>query len=120
MVPCWELNRTRTQKGKRTPEQTIRETQYLEQTQAKPQKPERVANSRGRPRDRQPGRQKGSSTHSSRTTATSREPTTQSRRDLRTQTSARAQSRTLERAMTLPYIPESQSPNQQGAEQATS
>ena len=82
--------------------------------------PDITTNRRGRPRGRQPYCKKGSSTSSSRDTATSRGPVTRARRGLRNRTSTRDLLKTLEQAMTLPDIPKSQSSNPQHVEQATS
>ena len=73
----------------------------------------RIANSRGRPRGRPQGRRRGSVTSSSQALKRTSRPYTRSRGRVR----IRAQSRTLERAMTLPNIAESTSPEQQQAEQ---
>ena len=75
----------------------------------------RTATKRGRPRGRPPGRRRGSTTSSSRALTRARRPYTRSRGRVRT----RAQSQTLERAMTLPNIAESISPEQREAEQPT-
>ena len=75
----------------------------------------RTATRRGRPRDRPPGRRRGSTTPSSRTLTRAHRPYTQARGRVR----ARAQSQVLERAMTLPNIAESISPEQREAEQPT-
>ena len=68
----------------------------------------RTASRRGRP----PNRRRGSANPSSRTLASTHRPYTRSRGRLRT----RAQSQTLERAMTLPNIAESLSSEQPEAE----
>ena len=75
----------------------------------------RTATRRGRPRGRPPGRRRGSTTSSSRTLARAHRLYTRARGRVR----ARAQSQTLERAMTLPNIAESISPEQREAEQPT-
>ena len=75
----------------------------------------RTATKRGRPRGRPPGRRRGSTTSSSRALTRAHGPYTRSRGRVRT----RAQSQTLERAMTLPNIAESISPEQREAEQPT-
>ena len=72
----------------------------------------RTANRRGRSRGRPPGRRKRSVTSSSQALTRTNRPYTRSRGRVRT----RAQSRTLERAMTLPNIAESISPEQREAE----
>ena len=74
----------------------------------------RIANRRGRPRGRPQGRRRGSATSSSQALTRTSRPYTRSRGRVRT----RAQSRTLERAMTLPNIAESTSPEQRQAEQS--
>ena len=76
---------------------------------------ERTATKRGRPRGRPPGRRRGSTTSSSRALTRAHRPYTRSRGRVRT----RAQSQTLERALTLPNIAESISPEQREAEQPT-
>ena len=73
----------------------------------------RIANRRGRPRGRPQGRRRGSVTSSSQALTRTSRPCTRSRGRVR----IRAQSRTLERAMTLPNIAESTSPEQRQAEQ---
>ena len=75
----------------------------------------RTATRRGRPRGRPPGRRRGSTTSSSRTLTRAHRPYTRARGRVR----ARTQSQTLERAMTLPNIAESISPEQREAEQPT-
>ena len=75
----------------------------------------RTATKRGRPRGRPPGRRRGSTTSSSRALTRAHRPYTRSRGRVRT----RAQSQTLERAMTLPNIAESISQEQREAEQPT-
>ena len=75
----------------------------------------RTATRRGRPRGRPPGRRRGSTTPSSRTLTRAHRPYTRARGRVR----AGAQSQTLERAMTLPNIAESISPEQREAEQPT-
>ena len=75
----------------------------------------RTATKRSRPRGRPPGRRRGSTTSSSRALTRAHRPYTRSRGRVRT----RAQSQTLERAMTLPNIAESISPEQREAEQPT-
>ena len=69
-----------------------------------------TANRRGRPRGRPPGRGRPRAIPSSKTTTSSRTQTTRSRRGPRTRVSTRAPPRILDRAMTLPEIPETQSP----------
>ena len=73
----------------------------------------RIANRRGRPRGRPQGRRRGKVTSSSQALTRTSRPYTRSRGRVR----IRAQSRTLERAMTLPNIAESTSPEQRQAEQ---
>ena len=75
----------------------------------------RTASRRGRPRGRPSNRRRGSANSSSRALASTHRPYTRSRGRLRT----RAQSQTLERAMTLPNIAESLSSEQSEAEQTT-
>ena len=75
----------------------------------------RTATKRDRPRGRPPGRRRGSTTSSSRALTRAHRPYTRSRGRVRT----RAQSQTLERALTLPNIAESISPEQREAEQPT-
>ena len=75
----------------------------------------RTASSRGRPRGRPPGRRRGSTTSSSRALTRPNRPCTRSRGRART----RAQSQTLERAMPLPIIAESMSPEQREAQPPT-
>ena len=75
----------------------------------------RTATKRGRPRGRPPGRRRESTTSSSRALTRAHRPYTRSRGRVRT----RAQSQTLERAMTLSNIAESISPEQREAEQPT-
>ena len=70
---------------------------------------DRTASGRGRPRGRLPGLRRGSTTSSSRITSRANRSYTRPRGRVRT----RARSRTLERAMTLPNIPRSMSPDQQ-------
>ena len=65
--------------------------------------PRSTSNRRGQPRGR-PSRKRRNSTSSSRTTVSSRGPTTRSRSGRRFRARARAPSRTLERALTLPNI----------------
>ena len=69
-----------------------------------------TTNRRGRPRGRPPGRERPRAIPSSKTTTSSRTQTTRSRRGPRTRVSTRAPPRILDRAMTLPEIPETQSP----------
>ena len=69
-----------------------------------------TTNCRGRPRGRPPGRGRPRAIPSSKTTTSSRTQTTRSRRGPRTRVSNRAPPRILDRAMTLPEIPETQSP----------
>ena len=75
-----------------------------------PNPPPTTTTRRGRPRGRPPARRNQLPTSSSRTTTSSRKPTTRPRRGLRTRFSSRTAPRTLDRAMTLPQIPESSSP----------
>ena len=79
---------------------------------ANPNPPPTTTTRRGRPRGRPPGRRNQLPTSSSRTTTSSRKPTTRPRRGPRTRFSSRTAPRTLDRAMTLPQIPESSSPAQ--------
>ena len=67
-------------------------------------------NRRGRPRGRPPGRGRPRAIPSGRTTTSSRTQTTRSRSGPRTRVSTRAPPRKLDRAMTLPEVPESQQP----------
>ena len=67
-------------------------------------------NHRGRPRGRPPGRRGSRNTSSNKTTASSRGQATRPTRDPRTRVRTCPSPRTLDRAMTLPEIPESQSP----------
>ena len=69
-----------------------------------------TTNRRGRPRGRPPGRGRPRAIPSSKTTTSSRTQITRSRRGPRTRVSTRAPPRKLDRAMTLPEIPETQSP----------
>ena len=69
-----------------------------------------TTNRRGRPRGRPPGRGRPCAIPSSKTTTSSRTQTTRSGRGPRTRVSTRAPPRILDRAMTLPEIPETQSP----------
>ena len=73
----------------------------------------KTTSGRGRQRGRPPGRRTGSTTSSSRALTRMKRPYTRSRGRIRTG----AQSRTLERAMTLPNIAESMSPEQRETEQ---
>ena len=73
----------------------------------------KTTSGRGRQRSRPPGRRTGSTTSSSRALTRMKRPYTRSRGRIRTG----AQSRTLERAMTLPNIAESMSPEQRETEQ---
>ena len=75
----------------------------------------KIVSRRGRPRGRPPNRRRGSANSSSRALASTHRPYTRSRGRLR----IRAQSQTLERAMTLPNIAESLSSEQPEAEQTT-
>ena len=68
-----------------------------------------TSNRRGRQRSRPPNRRRE---HTSRTTASSKEPITLPRRSPTTRVSTRAPLRTLDRAMTLHKIPENHSPDQ--------
>ena len=70
--------------------------------------PGRTASRRGRPRGRLLGRRRGSTTSSSRALTRPNRPYTRSRG----RTETRVQSQTLERAMTLPDIAESRSPEE--------
>ena len=79
---------------------------------ANPNPPPTTTTRRGRPRGRPPARRNQLPTSSSRTTTSSRKPTTRPRRGPRTRFSSRTAPRTLDRAMTLPQIPESSSPAQ--------
>ena len=69
-----------------------------------------TTNRRGRPRGRPPGRGRPRAMPSSKTTTSSRTQTTRPRRGPKTRVSTRAPPRILDRAMTLPEIPETQSP----------
>ena len=69
-----------------------------------------TTNRRERPRGRPPGRGRPRAIPSSKTTTSSQTQTTRSRRGPRTRVSTRATPRILDRAMTLPEIPETQSP----------
>ena len=69
-----------------------------------------ATNRRGRPRGRPPGRGRPRTIPSSKTTTSSRTQTTRSSKGPRTRVSTRAPPRILDRAMTLPEIPETQSP----------
>ena len=69
-----------------------------------------TTNRRGQPRGRPPGRGKPRAIPSTRTTTSSRTQTARSRRGPRARMSTRAPPRKLDRAMTLPEIPESQQP----------
>ena len=73
----------------------------------------KTTSGRGRPRGRPPGRRTASTTSSSRALTRMKRPYTRSRGRIR----SRARSRTLERAMTLPDIAESMSPEQRGTKQ---
>ena len=66
-----------------------------------------TTNRRGRPRGRPPGRRNQLPKSSSGTTTSSRRPTTRHKRGPRTRFSSMTAPRTLDRAMTLPQIPES-------------
>ena len=79
---------------------------------ANPNPPPTTTTRRGRPRGRPPARRNQLPVSSSRTTTSSRKPTTWPRRGPRTRFSSRTAPRTLDRAMTLPQIPESSSPAQ--------
>ena len=79
---------------------------------ANPNPPPTTTTRRGRPRGRPPARRNQLPTSSSKTTTSSRKPTTRHRRGPRTRFSSRTAPRTLDRAMTLPHIPESSSPAQ--------
>ena len=68
-----------------------------------------TTNRRGRPRGRPPGRGRPRAMPSSKTTTSSRTQTTRPRRGPKTRVSTRAPPRILDRAMTLPEIPETQS-----------
>ena len=78
-------------------------------------KPGRTASRRGRPRGRPLGRRRGSTTSSSRALTQQNRPYTRSRG----RTETRIQSQTLERAMTLPDIAESRSPEEREAQPPT-
>ena len=80
--------------------------QNLDQYSAQPS----IVNHRGRPQGRPPGRRGSRTTPSNKTTALSRGEATRPRRGPRTRVSTRPPPRTLGRSMTLPEIPESQSP----------
>ena len=71
-----------------------------------------TTNRRGRPRGRPPGRGRPRAMPSSKTTTSSRTQTTRPRRGPKTRVSTRAPPRILDRAMTLPEIPETQSPTE--------
>ena len=90
---------------------TDREDQASSQNLETLPTPGRTASGRGRP----PGCRRGSTT-SSRSLTRANRPTTLSRGRMRT----RVRSRTLERAMTSPNIPDSMSPDQQCAGQTSS
>ena len=77
--------------------------------------PGRTASRRGRPRSRPPGCRRGSTASSSRALTRPNRPCTRSRG----RTETRAQSQTLERAMTLPNIAESMSPEEREAQPPT-
>ena len=77
---------------------------------ANPNPPPTTTTRRGRPRGRPPACRNQLPTSSSKTTTSSRKPTTRHRRGPRTRFSSRTAPRTLDRAMTLPHIPESSSP----------
>ena len=77
--------------------------------------PGRTASRRGRPRGRPLGRGRGSTTSSSRALTRPNRPYTRSRG----RTETRVQSQTLERAMTLPNIAESRSPEEREAQPPT-
>ena len=94
-------------------EGTDREIQEPKQSMEALPPSRRIANKRGRPRGRPQGRRRGSVTSSSQALTRTSRPYTRSRGRVR----IRAQSRTLERAMTLPNIAESTSPEQRQAEQ---
>ena len=74
--------------------------------------PPTTTNRRGRPRGRPPGRRNLLPKSSSGTTTSSRRPTTRPKRGPRTRFSSRTAPRTLDRAMTLPQIPESSTSTQ--------
>ena len=74
--------------------------------------PPTTTNRRGRPRGRLPGRRNQLPKSSSGTTTSFRRPTTRHKRGPRTRFSSRTTPRTLDRAMTLPQIPESSTPTQ--------
>ena len=78
--------------------------------------PGRTASRRGRPRGRPLGRRRRNTTSSSRALTRPNRPCTRSRG----RTETRAQSETLERAMTLPNIAESMSPEEREAQLPTS
>ena len=85
-------------------EEINEENQTPDTNPAQPPTPDRVTPTSGRPRCQLPGCKRGNSTSPSKTTATSRGPPARLRRGPRTGASPRAQSRTLERPMTLPNI----------------
>ena len=111
--------------GSMTGLQTIEEPEPQERTDREIPEPRhsmeaspssgRTVSRRGRPRGRPPNRRRGSANSSSRALASTHRPYTRSRGRLR----IRAQSQTLERAMTLPNIAESLSSEQPEAEQTT-
>ena len=74
--------------------------------------PPTTTNRRGRPRGGPPGRRNQLPKSSSGTTTSSRRSTTRHIRGPRTRFSSRTAPRTLDRAMTLPQIPESSTPTQ--------
>ena len=77
--------------------------------------PGRTASRRRKPRGRPPGRRRGSTTSSSRALTRPNRPCTRSRG----RTETRVQSQTLERAMTLPDIAESISPEEREVQPTT-
>ena len=93
-----------------TQERTDREDQAPGQNLATPPTTDRTTRQRDRPRGRPPGRRRGSTTSNRATTRATRS-NARSQRGSRNRVRTRAQSRTLERAMTLPNIPESMSLN---------
>ena len=74
--------------------------------------PPTTTNRRTRPRGRPPGRRNQLPKSSSGTTTSSRRPTTRPKRGPKTRSSSRTAPRTLDRAMTLPQIPESSTSTQ--------
>ena len=87
---------------------TDREDQAPGQSLATPLTSDRTARQKGRPKCGPPGRRRGITTSKRVTTRTTR-PLTRSQRGSRNRVRTRSLSRILERAMTLPNIPESMS-----------